>query len=163
MHLTHSICALRVAAAHLGEKAQLGWWDTSFLNSIGFRYLQLIYPKTTPSACVTSAVEAACREHDGRIGKGKVAHLFRMSADMEIKLRSEIASLTLADLEKICSKDAAFRLLDEIAGGADPVAGAGPAQIGTIKELATAEARSRLAATYASAFRTGTKIFPYFA
>lgn len=163
MHSMNSICVMRVAITHLGEKAQFGWWDTAFLNSTGFRYLQLIFPKTTASACVTAASEAAAREHDERIGKGKVAHLFRLSADMELKLRADLAALQLADLGKICSAEAAFQLLDEIAGGSKPVATAGPVQIGTIKELAKTESQSRLAATYASAFRSGTKIFPYFA
>jgi hypothetical protein len=158
-----SVCGLRIAVAHLGEKAQLGWWDTAFLNSTGCRYLQLIYPKTAASACVTAASQAAGHEHDERIGKGRVAHLFRLSADMELKLRTDLAALHVSDLEKICSREAAFRLLDEIAANAEPAAGAGPAQIGAIKDLATTESRSRIAATYASAFRSGTKIFPYFA
>jgi hypothetical protein len=163
MDLIDSICGLRIAVAHLGEKEQLRWWDTAFLNPIGFRYLQLIYPKTAASAAVTAASEAAAREHDERIGKGKVTHLFRLTSDLELKLRSEIASLTLTDLEKMCSKEAACRLLDEIAGVAKPAVGTGPTKLGGIKDLATVESRSRLAATYASAFRSGTKVFPYFA
>lgn len=159
----HSIYDLRIAVAHLGERGQLGWWDTAFLNSTGFKYFRLIYPKITASACVTAVSEAACREHDERIGKGRVAHLFRASADMEQRIRSDLANLDLANLEKICSKEAALRLLDEIADSAEPLLGAGPAQIGSMTDLTAVESRSRLAATYASAFRSGTKVFPYFA
>jgi len=157
-----SICALRVAVAHLGEKAQAGWWDSAFLNSTGFRYLQLIYPKTTASACVTAASEAACREHDARIGKGKVAHLFRLNGDMELKLRGDLAKLDIPDLENFCSREAAFRLLDGIADAAKPVVTAGPAHIGTLREMASDASRASLAATYAAAFRSGIKVFPYF-
>jgi hypothetical protein len=159
----NSICALRVAVAHLGEKAQAGWWDTAFLNPTGFRYLQLIYPKTTASACITAACEAACREHDERIGKGGVAHLFRLNGDMEMKLRGDLARLEISELEKVCSREAAFRLLDGVAGATKHVVTAGPMHIGTLNGMASDASQSRLAATYAAAFRSGLKVFPYFA
>ncbi len=163
MQCLNSICELRIAVAHLGEKAQFGWWDTSFLSSIGFRYLELIYPRTTASASVTATSEAACREHDERIGKGRVSHLFRLPEDTELKLRAELAGLSLTKLAETCSQDAAFRFLDALAGDAKPAAGAGPVRIGTLKELPAATGLSCMAATYAAGFRSGTRVFPYFA
>jgi hypothetical protein len=112
---------------------------------------------------VTAVSEAACREHDERIGKGRVAHLFRLNGDLEMKLRGDLAKLQIVELEKLCSREAAFRLLDEFAGAGKPLVTAGPAHIGTLNEMASDASQSRLAATYAAAFRSGIKVFPYFA
>jgi len=163
MHRLNSMCGLRIAVAHLGEKAQFGWWDTSFLSPIGFRYLELIFPRTTAFASVTATLEAACRAHDERIGKGRVSHLFRLPGDTEQKLRAELAGLSVPNLTEICSQEAALRFLDALAGDIKPAAGAGPIQIGTQKDLSMATVLSRMAATYADAFRSGTRVFPYLA
>ena len=56
--LERTLCEPKVAVAHLGEKSGAGWWKSSFFDPVGFRYLELIYPKT---ATVASASEAACR------------------------------------------------------------------------------------------------------
>ncbi len=158
-----TMCDLRIAVAHLGEKSLAGWWETAFLDAVGFRYLELVYPKTVASASVVSASEAACRAHDERIGKGRVAHLFRLPPEGEAKLRGELSKLGIPDLQKICTKDAALELLDVTAAGAKPVAGTGPIQIGILKELNSPAALTRLAATYAAGFRSDTRVFPYFA
>jgi hypothetical protein len=156
------MCGVRIAVAHLGEKALAGWWDTAFLDTNGFRYLELIYPKTTASASVMSASEAACRAHDERIGRGHVAHLFRLTRESETRLRDELFKLSTADLQKICSMDSALRLLDAASKGAKAVPGTGPVQVGVLKDLSTAAGLARMAATYASAFREGSRCFPYF-
>lgn len=158
-----SVCGLRIAVAHLGEKATAGWWETAFLDAVGFRYLELVYPKTAASAAVMSASEAACRAHDERIGKGRVAHLFRLPRESEAKVRGDLSKLGITDLQKICAKDAALQLLDAAAAGAKPTPGNGPIQIGALKELNTPGGVARMAATYAAGFRSGTRVFPYFA
>lgn len=158
-----SICGLRIAVAHLGEKPQSGWWDTAFLNQIGFRYLGLVYPKTTASACITSASEAACRVHDERIGKGRVGHLFRLSLETETKLKAELAKLTTADLAEFCSPGAASRFLEEFAARVKAPDTVGPIQIGSLKEMETEKGLQRLAAAYAAGFKSSKPIFPYFA
>ncbi len=158
-----SICGLRISVAHLGEKPQSGWWDTAFLNQIGFRYLGLVYPKTTASACITSTTEAACRVHDERIGKGRVGHLFRLSLEAETKLKAELAKLTTADLAVLCSPEAASRFLDELAVRMKGPEGVGPIQIGPLKDMETEKGLQRLAAVYAAGFKSGKPVFPYFA
>ena len=157
------MCGLRIAVAHLGEKALAGWWETAFLDAVGFRYLELIYPKTAAAASVVSASEAACRSHDERIGKGRVAHLFRLPPESEAKLHGDLSKLAISDLQKICTRDAAMQLLDEVAEGAKPIPGTGPIQIWTLKELNSPAGLARLAATYAAGFRSNTRVFPYFA
>lgn len=158
-----SVCELRVAVAHLGEKARAGWWETAFLDDIGLRYLELVYPKTAVSASVTSASEAACRVHDERIGKGRVAHLFRLPRENEARLRGDLSRMEVAGLRIICSKDASLQLLDAVGSGAKALSGTGPIQIGTLKDINTTAGIARLAATYAAGFRSETKVFPYFA
>jgi hypothetical protein len=163
MQKLSSICGLRITVAHLGEKSHAGWWDTAFLNTTGFRYLELICPKTAASACVTPASEAACRAHDERIGKGHVGHLFRLSLETEAKLRSELAALTPADIAPLCSPEGASRFLNDLADGAKAPDASGPIHVGSLKELETAKGLQRLAATYAAGFKSGTRVFPYFA
>lgn len=157
------MCGLRIAVAHLGEKAFASWWETAFLDPIGFRYLELIYPKTAAAASVNAASEAACRVHDERIGRGRVAHLFRLTREGEARMRGELAKLEIPGLREICTKEAALQLLDTIAADSKPTPGQGPTQIGALKEANTPAGLARLAATYAAGFRSGTMVFPYFA
>jgi hypothetical protein len=163
MQKCSSICGLRIAVAHLGEKSQAGWWDTAFLNPTGSSYLKLIYPKTAASACVTSASEAACRTHDERIGKGHVGHLFRLSQESEAKRRSELAALTPADIAPSCSPEGASAFLNQLAVGAKVPDASGPTNVGPLKEMGTDKGLQRLAAAYAAGFKSGTRVFPYFA
>src|SRR5262245_6572127 len=86
---------LRTAVAFLGERPQAKWWDSGFLNSVGFQYLTLIYPKTVASAALTAAAEAACRIHDERIGRGRIFHLFRLPPEIEDGLRRNQRALAL--------------------------------------------------------------------
>jgi hypothetical protein len=85
-----SLLKLRAAVAFLGEKPQAGWWDSAFLNPVGFQYLGLIYPKMAAAAALTAASEAACRLHDERIGRGRVGHLFRLTAELRFSGVSDV-------------------------------------------------------------------------
>lgn len=152
-----------MAVAFLGEKGQSGWWDTGFLNPTGSRYLGLVFPRTGPSATVMAAAEAACKVHDERIGRGRVAHLFRLPDDIELKIRAELAALDNASLLAFCSTEAALQSLDEIAGAAKAATTAGPTQLGALKEVTASAVLARLASTYAAGFRKATPVFPYFA
>jgi hypothetical protein len=163
MPLLRSICDLRIAVGFLGEKAQGGWWDSAFLNSTGFRYLQIVYPKTSASAAVTATSDAACRAHDERIGRGRVAHLFRLNEQTEVKVRFQLAGLKPEDVARLCSHESALGVLLETAATAKAVETSGPVQVGTLKHLGKPEAIAQLAAVYAVGFRTGTRVFPYFA
>jgi hypothetical protein len=159
----HTILQLRLSVAFLGERSQHHWWDTSFLNQLGFRYLELVFPKTSTLSALTAASEAACHVHDERIGRGRVAHLFRLPADVELRVRCRSESLEMNEFQSLCSKDAAMHLLDSLAGNAPFSPAAGPVRNGTINDLASPTFLAGLAATYASGFRTGTPVFPYFA
>lgn len=155
--------SLRAAVAFLGERAQAGWWDSDFLSKVGFQYLGLVFPRTTAAAALSSASEVACGIHDERIGRGKVAHLFRMPPELEIVLQRDLIEMKLGDLSAYCVADAAYAVLDTLSGGSKAVAGVGPVQVGMVKDAYSSAAVAKLAATYATGFRAGTPVFPYFA
>ena len=75
------ITLLRFLVAFLGEKKQSAWWDCSFLNSTGIRFLETPFPRTALSAAFFSAAEAARKVHDLKIGGVGVYHLFRFPAE----------------------------------------------------------------------------------
>ena len=157
-----SLLKLRAVVAFLGEKPQAGWWDSAFLNPVGFQYLGLIYPKTAAAGALTAASEAARRLHDERIGRGRVVHLFRFTAEAEMALRRDMTRAFLSDLGAQCTLEAAYSILDKMADGAHAAAGAGPVQVGNLKDCSSQAALARLAATYAAGFRSATLVFPYF-
>jgi hypothetical protein len=79
---------LRILVGFLGEKDQFNWWDCSFLNATGRKFVAIDYPRSSLAAAANAATEAARRVHDARIGKGGVFHLFRLPHAMEQKLRA---------------------------------------------------------------------------
>lgn len=158
-----TLLEIRLAVAFLGEREQFRWWDTGFLNPLGLRYAGLTFPKTAASAAAGAASKAACRVHDERIGKGSVAHVFRFPEDTELRMRRQCLQLQASEVLEWCSQDAAFRILDTIAAGADAVGGTGPVQIASLQEATTPRSLAKAAATYAAAFRSRTVVFPYFA
>jgi hypothetical protein len=154
---------LRIAVAFLGEREQSAWWNTAFLNSLGFRYLRLPFPKTAGSAATLASFSAACRIHDERIGKGGVGHIFRLPEEDEMRLRRELSSLSVCDMEAMCSVVAAASVLASIANSTKPAVGTGPVHVGAMKDLTSRAGLARAAASYAAAFHAGTHVFPYFA
>jgi hypothetical protein len=80
----------------------------------------------------------------------------------EMRLRRELATLHVRDLESTCSCEAAFGVLAQIAAAAKPALGAGPIHVGAMNDLNSPAGLARAAASYAVAFRAGTHVFPYF-
>jgi hypothetical protein len=157
-----SVWRLRLAVMFLGERPQHQWWDTAFLNSLGCRYLSLVFPKNPVLSACTAAGEAACHVHEERIGKGSARHLFRLAPEMDLRVRALAQSLKLEELLSICSTEAALNLLDSMAAGASTNAVSGPVRRGSLKDLTDPASLAGLAAAYASGFRSGTPVFPYF-
>lgn len=80
-----------------------------------------------------------------------------------MKVRAELFTLMIEELQGLCSKNAALELLDSVAAGSKPLTAMGPIQAGTLKEMNTQAGLRCLAATYSAGFRSGTRVFPYFA
>jgi hypothetical protein len=67
---------LRLLVGFLGERRQANWWDCSFLDPTGRRFLETTFPRTAFCAAVRSTTEAARLLHDSRIGRVGVFYLF---------------------------------------------------------------------------------------
>lgn len=81
---------LRILVGYPGEKDQGNWWDTSFLNKTGQKFLEINFPRSAFAAAVHSVTEAAKQLHDRRIARGRVFHLFRLPATAEEKFHLQL-------------------------------------------------------------------------
>lgn len=153
---------LRTLVAYLGERDQFNWWDCSFLNGTGRKFLAINYPKTALAAAVHAASDAACRMHDARIGKGRVFHLFRLPAMMERKIHRRALELGATEgalwLE---NKEAAMGQLEKLATKPASVP-TGPIKAGAIAALSAPATIGTLAGFYSNAFKSEQQTLPYF-
>jgi hypothetical protein len=155
---------LRLLVGFLGEKRQANWWDCSFLDATGRRFLETTFPRTAFCAALRSTTEAARLLHDSRIGRVGVFHLFRLPVDIEDALEPHIADWPSKDhpLSWISSCDTALeelRRMDESHVSAPE----GPVQVGVEKKILAPGSISDLAAHYHSAFAGNFHCFPYIA
>ncbi len=153
---------LRILVGYLGEKNQFNWWDTSFLNGTGLKFLEINFPRSAFSAGVHSVTEAAKQLHDKRIGRGRVFHLFRLPSMTEEKLHLELLNVDYARfLVDIETKDSALGCLERLAGKLVDVA-EGPVQVGALGTLMSDLAIREMSMQYFCAFTSGKQTFPYF-
>lgn len=158
-----TIVRLRLLIAFLGEKKQHGWWDTSFLDSTGRRFLETTFPRTAFEAALRCASEAARLVHDAQIGRVGAFHLFRLTVEAEDAIEAQIGKqLEPAWLASVADAQVAARELHGMATS-HITAPPGPVQIGNEKNLLSAESASEIAAHYSSAFAQGVRCYPYFA
>jgi hypothetical protein len=154
---------LRILVGFLGEKDQFNWWDCSFLNATGRKFVAIDYPRSSLAAAANAATEAARRVHDSRIGKGRVFHLFRLPHAMEQKLHRHLLEMDAGQATGwLASKDAALQQLEQMATKPASTA-AGPVQVGTSAALAAPATPGLLAGLYLDAFRSNSRRMPYFA
>ena len=147
----------------LGEKKQRAWWDCSFLNSVGVRFLSETFPRTARAAALRSTTEAARLSHDAAIGKLGTFHLFRLPTELEDRIEAELDSIDLSDQQFSLSsmEEALDRLKSFVKSPLS--APQGPVQVGVEKKILTANSIAELAAHYHSAFLNRFSCFPYFA
>lgn len=155
------ISKLRLLVSFLGEKAQGGWWDTTFLSENGLSFLEFNFPRSPVMAGMTAAGQAAKRLHDSRIGKSGVYHLFRFPTGME----EEIHASLLEDRpdgwkELIADKEAALAALQELGGSGGKVP-EGPIEVCKSGEIYNEGTLAKFADHYAVAFRADFQSFPY--
>src|SRR4051794_27684384 len=93
--LIQQLITLRLLIGFLGEKKQRAWWDCSFLNSVGVRFLSETFPRTARAAALRSTTEAAKLNHDAAIGKLGAFHLFRFPTDLEDRVEAELDTFDL--------------------------------------------------------------------
>jgi hypothetical protein len=159
-----SLVTIRSLVAALGETHQ--WWRSTFLSPTGLRFLQRIYPRTFVAAGIRSASEAARIDHDARIGRGQVVHLFRLPAALERAIDDTLRGWGVADQQKIegmlTSSEGSITELRRLAEGARSSGGEGPVACGGASRLQEPQAVGLLAAEYLEGFGGGKRVYPYF-
>lgn len=151
-----SISRLRWLVAFLGSKKNAAWWDCSFMDETGIKFLSNPFPRSAAAASLNSTAEAAQRVHDAALGRIGCYHLFRLPLPIEDRLLE--VQVAIPDMP---SKQNA---LEELATMADASINApeGPVQIGVETKILTDTSVRELAAHYHSAFTKGIRCYPYF-
>lgn len=154
-----SILKIRQLVGFLGERAQFGWWPTSFYESSGRLFLEPIFAKTRHVAQYHGVTEAGRRHHDEHLNVGSY-HLFRLPEEVEQDLHMLVQDEDEESLlTALChDKQAALDALIAMAGAAEKE-GLGPVAIGTVTDLA--EHLSDMAAIYSLAFKSDAQSIPY--
>lgn len=153
---------LRLIVGFLGEKEQLGWWDTAFLSATGIKYCEINFPRSAIAAAGTSVTEAARRLHDSRVGKGGVFHLFRLPPAVEESVHRRMMQIDAEEIAPIiATKELALKALEDLCVERIDVP-EGPVQVGSMKTILHASSVEEVAKHYLDAFSTNKMTFPYF-
>lgn len=155
-HILSKLNRLRLLVGLVGGKKIYKWWDCSFMDETGIRFLENSFPRTASTAAIQSTTEAAQRVHDGALGKIGCYHLFRLPIQIEDRM------LNAKDSDQpLPSRDEAMA---ELAGLAEASIDApeGPVQVGVERKILTETSIRELAAHYHSAFSKGLRCYPYF-
>jgi hypothetical protein len=154
------VLRLRVLVGYLGERQQLNWWPSSFLDRTSEAFMAPVFGQAVGSARVFGVTEAARRVHDDAIGVGRVFHLFRLPETLEQELH-RIAS-TSTDAASVESLDAALEELKALSSG-DVAHKPGPVHVGALDMLVGTGWVPVVAGHYRAAGMAGATSFPYFA
>ncbi|WP_395142856.1 BrxE family protein [Armatimonas sp.] len=154
---------LRVLVGYLGEKPQLGWWPTTFLDRTAVAFLSPIYPRSSSHAQYNGVREAARRVHDEFVGVGHVFHLFRLPEEWELDLHrlAQDGEVMRAILQKVVSSEVALTALREMVGESSVAPHSGPIAIGSVSMLRQRDAVRKFAELYLSAFENDLRSYPY--
>lgn len=156
------VARLRLIVGFLGEKGQHAWWPTEFYSKTAAAFLSPVFVKTAALAQYHGVKEAARREHDDRIGVGRVFHLFRLPESMEQSLFELLNDPALVSklAGPVESQAAAMAALEDMAKTSAPFR-EGPLQIGTAADLDGSRWLTEAARSYAAAFKADARCFPY--
>lgn len=156
---------LRCVVAALGERAKPAWWRTQFLTPAGLSATEMILPRTALFTAVASTSTAARDDHDSKVGVGGRFHLFRLPVGLEGRFFDHLNDESLRERARtLLGGDTAVLIdwLGETAGSIASDSVAGPISFGSESELSSGRALPKLASTYASAYATGARCYPYF-
>lgn len=156
-----TLLQMRLLVGFLGERAQFGWWPTSFHEASSRLFLEPVFSKTSKLAQYHGVLEAARRLHDEHLSVGSY-HLFRMPEEIE----QDLHALVLSPLgEEISSKlpqkkVEALEAIEHLCPRALTVS-EGPIAVGNIKDINSPSSLRAIAGAYASAFSCNTRAYPY--
>lgn len=159
--MKQELIRLRTLVGFLGEEDQFSWWDTSFLSETGQRFLERTFPRSAFAAGLHSVTVAARRLHDASVGKGDVAHLFRLSPAQEREV-SELLRDAEPDqiLDGVQDRETALESLNEMSRVVSRTTGA--VRVGRRDDLLTSDGIGQVAGYYHEAFTSDQQVFPYF-
>ncbi len=146
---------LRWLVAFLGSKGNAGWWDCSFMESIGIQYLVNVFPRSAFNAAFQASVEVAQKDHDAALGRIGSYHLFRFPLHIEHQLQEhQVLDQAIPTTEMA---------MDELAAlaGSEMKAPEGPIQIGQETSILSRGTVQKIAALYHSSLQTKRRCFPY--
>jgi hypothetical protein len=151
-----TLARVRWLVAYLGSKKNFNWWDCSFLDETGLKFLAMTFPRSADSAALEATLQAGQRIHDAAIGRIGTYHLFRLPTSIQQRLSdASVQQVGLLPKEEA---------LAELARLGDPSirASEGPVQVGVEKKIVSNDATKELAAHYYSAFQQRIRCYPYF-
>ena len=152
---------LRALVGFLGEADQFGWWDTSFLETTGQRFLARPFPRSAMNAALHSVTVAAGHLHDKSVEKGDVVHLFRLPHIQERRLAEALRSEDALSVSNVVRDETtALEALGQMTGARTPRPGA--VRVGEPDDVSTPDGIRDMAGYYYEAFTAGHRTFPYF-
>lgn len=151
---------LRLLVGYLGERANHGWWATSFFEPSSRVFLAPVFAKTAELAQYHGVVEAARQVHDEHLSVGSY-HLFRCPEEIEEDLHALMGLPAGAQIvaEVGQGQEAAADRLEQLA--VRTAEAQGPILLGSIGEIRSDEQLKAAAGHYASAFDRGVRTYPY--
>jgi hypothetical protein len=157
----HDLLELRLLIGFLGERAQFGWWPTSFYEPSSRLFLEPVFSKTSRLAQYHGVTEAARRLHDEHLSVGSY-HLFRLPEELEQDIHALVQSPNGENLTTISpqTKEDALKAMAVLAPNAAKLL-EGPKLIGGIDDIDSPNAIKLFAAAYLSAFQQNLKTYPY--
>ena len=158
---TEAILQLRLLVGFLGERAQFGWWPTSFYEQSSRLFLEPVFSKTSRLAQYHGVMEAARRLHDEHLSVGSY-HLFRLPEELEQDIHALMQSPNGENLTTRSpqTKEDALKAMAVLAPNAAKLA-EGPKLIGGIDDIDSPNAIQLFAEAYLSAFQQNLKTYPY--
>jgi hypothetical protein len=157
----HDLLELRLLIGFLGERAQFGWWPTSFYEQSSRLFLEPVFSKTSRLAQYHGVMEAARLLHDEHLSVGSY-HLFRLPEELEQDIHALMQSPNGENLTTRSpqTKEDALNAMAVLAPNAAKLA-EGPKLIGGINDIDSPNAIQLFAAAYLSAFQQNLKTYPY--
>ncbi len=154
----------RWLVASLGETTTPPWWRSQ-ATTAGLRTLERLFPRTATTAALETAGRAAAIEHDARIGRTGVYHLFRLPVSDEVAVRAWLSQTTgheaVRQLTALASVEERRDALQALAGTELAPSAAGPVNCGPVAELRTGAGLRRVCAAYVRAHRDGRVVYPF--
>lgn len=156
-----TILNIRLLVGFLGERAQNAWWPTSFYEKSSRLFLEPVFSGAFHLAQYHGVLEAARRLHDEHLSV-RSFHLFRLREEVEQDLHKMVQSpeVDYPCLQITHTMETAIELLKHLAGGrtANTI---GPATVGHIRDLDSADTLEVMAGAYLSAFNQNARTYPY--